>query len=95
MFPGPRASQKLAAEFHTYGNLIRVDIAEKGKRAFIENIERRKISMGKRTSANKPDHKVPKLKEIYITYLSYFFCNGREISFGRNVSDPGHLNSRL
>lgn len=56
----PGQARNLAAEFYTYGNLIRVDIAEKGKKSLIENIERRKTSMGTRISINKPDHKVAK-----------------------------------
>lgn len=44
----PGQVRNLAAEFCTYGNLIRVDIAGKGKKQLIENVERRKISMGTR-----------------------------------------------
>lgn len=76
MFPGPGASQKLAAEFYTYGNLIRVDIAERGKEPFIENTEGRKISMGTRIWPNKPDHKVPKLKQKIYNLLEILFCCG-------------------
>lgn len=80
----PGQARNLAAEFYTYGNLIRVDIAERGKKSLIENIERRKISMGTRTSTNKSDHKVPKLKkkkkkkyiDIYNLLELLFFCTG-------------------
>lgn len=40
----PGQGRNLPAEFCAYGNLIRVDIAEKGKKQLIENAEKKEKS---------------------------------------------------
>lgn len=40
----PGQGRNLAAEFCTYGNLIRVDIREKGKKQLSENVEKKEKS---------------------------------------------------